>query len=462
MKNKNKINKSIVIFLASIILSFGFIIFPRDAKAADPSISVYDMVTSDTTPIVSGTVSDPTATVSVAIIGFVDRTATVAGDGSWSLQITAGEALATGEDYYAIGVASVIEGELVDDTAFAYVDENYPLEFYYEESDDTLMTSLVLFPEEYTYTPDDGDFSITFPAGTEVTKTGGGSFDLGEWYNESVDFSNIRVILELRFGVPNVTLSFSHDIIITFNVGEEYDGESLNIFSRSDGGDDGWEPMEVSCDVIDGSCTFETDHASFFAISQDTSIAETEEGELDDDEDDDSEKADIDSWKAYRYEDLDSKSCQDKLRLEIKGEHFSDDAKVKIGSHEASSVKKKSSKKLVAKFCMDNLLSGQTSRNKTISVTNPDADTEEADKKINLKNVGYDMSAEDFNPQTLEGIKNIQKILIFLGFLDQKYITGFYGPLTTGAVQKFQADNGILQTGYVGPLTKAKLEEKNK
>ncbi|MBU2028841.1 peptidoglycan-binding protein [Patescibacteria group bacterium] len=69
---------------------------------------------------------------------------------------------------------------------------------------------------------------------------------------------------------------------------------------------------------------------------------------------------------------------------------------------------------------------------------------------------------EDFNPQTIEGVRNIQKTLILLGFLDQQYITGFYGPLTTSAVMEFQKQNGISQTGYVGPLTKAKLEEKLK
>lgn len=35
--------------------------------------------------------------------------------------------------------------------------------------------------------------------------------------------------------------------------------------------------------------------------------------------------------------------------------------------------------------------------------------------------------------------------------------TGFFGPLTFIAVQKYQRDNGIIATGFVGPLTRAKL-----
>ncbi|MCX6763179.1 MAG: peptidoglycan-binding domain-containing protein [Candidatus Moranbacteria bacterium] len=269
------------------------------------------------------------------------------------------------------------------------------------------------------------------------------------------------LIRKLRFGVPSANLTFSKDVTITFDVGTEYNGQSLNIFSRSDGGDDGWEPMGIDCSVVAGNCSFETDHASYFAITEYTSIAETEEGESDD-EDDDSEKADIDSWKAYRYEDQNSKLCKDKLKLEIKGKHFDKDAKVKIGSKEAYSVERESSKKIVAKFCMNKLLENKTSRKKTISVINPDADTEKADKKIHLEDIDYNMLVGDFNLQTVEGVKNIQKALAQLGFLDKQYITGIYGSITTEAVKKFQEQNSLPTTGYVGMLTKAKLAEKIK
>ena len=72
------------------------------------------------------------------------------------------------------------------------------------------------------------------------------------------------------------------------------------------------------------------------------------------------------------------------------------------------------------------------------------------------------MKTASFNTQTVEGVKNIQRALVKLGLLDQRYITGFYGPITTEAVRKFQEQNGIDQTGTVGPITRAKLVEKMK
>ena len=51
----------------------------------------------------------------------------------------------------------------------------------------------------------------------------------------------------------------------------------------------------------------------------------------------------------------------------------------------------------------------------------------------------------------------LQQILIGLGDLQIPAPTGFYGKLTTAAVKKFQADNGIMQLGAVGPKTRAVL-----
>jgi hypothetical protein len=464
--NKTKMNRSIIketklyisFFLAITVLAVFFVILPRDAKADSPSVSVYHQVTSDTTPVLRGTVSDPTATVSVVIIGYVNRTATVSGDGSWSLQLESGEALAEG--YYAIGVASVIGSEMCSDSSFIYVAEDYPIELYYSSEGDDFSTSTVLFPDEYIYTSEEEHFTLTFPAGTEVTKTGGGDFDIGEWYAEGVDQNNERILLKLRFGVPDISLSFSHDITITFNVGNEYNGQSLNIFSRSDGEDDeGWEPMNVDCEVTGGNCSFSTSHASYFAISQYNSIAETEEGEMNDNEDD-NEKANITSWKAYQYDNDNGVSCKTRVVLEIKGRHFKNNSEVKIGGKKAFSVEKKSSKKIRAKFCLKDLLKVKTGPKRTVSVTNPNTDRKKAGKKINLDTVKYGIfSADDFSSGAEDRVVNIQRALYSSGFLEEQYITGFYGPLTTNAVIEFQKQHGIPATGYVGPLTRAKFEE---
>ncbi len=459
----NKINiKKYKFNIVFSILTFSFIgfiiIFPCKAEAA-PEVTVYNIITNDTTPDIKGTISGVTgsAEVSVVIVEPIEYSLDSVTDGDWSITIT--DAFDSG--YYYTAEVTATDGTGEDTaSAFIYVDEDFPYEFYYTSEGEEAEFSSITYSEEFSYDSPDGYFSLLFPAGTVVTKTGGGTFDIAEWYAEIVDSNNERVILKLRFGVPDIDLTFSNNVTITFNVGTEYNGQTLNIFSRSDGGDDGWEPMGVDCNVVGGSCSFDTDHASYFAVTEYNSIAETEEGE-NDDEDDETEKAHIDSWKAYQYEDA-NKSCSSRLKLIIKGKHFDKDAEVKIGNHKASSVDKKSSKEIVAKFCMDKLLKNETGKKKIIKVTNPDADTEEADKKINLANVGYYMSVEDFNTQTTEGIRNIQTALVQLGFLDPQYITGIYGPITTEAVRKFQEQNSLPTTGFVGPLTKAKLQEKTK
>ncbi len=54
---------------------------------------------------------------------------------------------------------------------------------------------------------------------------------------------------------------------------------------------------------------------------------------------------------------------------------------------------------------------------------------------------------------TSNDVKNLQ---IILGVTPT---SGYFGPLTKAAVQRFQKQYGIPQTGYVGPLTRAKLNE---
>jgi hypothetical protein len=175
---------------------------------------------------------------------------------------------------------------------------------------------------------------------------------------------------------------------------------------------------------------------------------------------DEVQKAKITSWKAYRYTDS-NKSCSDRLKLIINGKHFDKDAEVKIGGHEASSIDKKSSHELVAKFCYPKLISGDVDHKRKITVENPDADIEEADRQIDIDNISFETENNNqFDPTTAEGIKNIQQVLAKLGYLEPQYITGIYGPITTEAVRKFQADNNLPQTGFVGPLTQTELAEK--
>ncbi len=55
------------------------------------------------------------------------------------------------------------------------------------------------------------------------------------------------------------------------------------------------------------------------------------------------------------------------------------------------------------------------------------------------------------------GVKALQQRLSQLGYLDEKYVTGYYGAITVSAVKKFQKNNQISQTGTVANLTLAAL-----
>ena len=50
-------------------------------------------------------------------------------------------------------------------------------------------------------------------------------------------------------------------------------------------------------------------------------------------------------------------------------------------------------------------------------------------------------------------VKLMQTRLYELGYLEQKYVTGYYGAITEAAVKKFQKNNQINQTGTVAELT---------
>jgi len=55
------------------------------------------------------------------------------------------------------------------------------------------------------------------------------------------------------------------------------------------------------------------------------------------------------------------------------------------------------------------------------------------------------------------GVKALQQRLCTLGYLEAKYVTGYYGAITVAAVKKFQKNNQISETGTVATLTLAAL-----
>lgn len=68
-------------------------------------------------------------------------------------------------------------------------------------------------------------------------------------------------------------------------------------------------------------------------------------------------------------------------------------------------------------------------------------------------NFNYNMGKGSFST----GVFNLQNILMSEGLLYISQPTSYFGNLTFSAVKNFQAKYGILQTGFVGPITRAKL-----
>lgn len=56
-----------------------------------------------------------------------------------------------------------------------------------------------------------------------------------------------------------------------------------------------------------------------------------------------------------------------------------------------------------------------------------------------------------------EGVARLQAVLIGEKYLEISVPTGWFGPLTLGAVRRYQAVWGIMPTGFVGPVTRAWL-----
>lgn len=73
-------------------------------------------------------------------------------------------------------------------------------------------------------------------------------------------------------------------------------------------------------------------------------------------------------------------------------------------------------------------------------------------------------SAYNFTSNLYRGVRNtdvtqLQTILIADGYLHIVTPTGWFGPMTFAAVKEYQEANSIPETGYVGTLTRAALNQ---
>ena len=131
---------------------------------------------------------------------------------------------------------------------------------------DPTNTAKVTYNVDYTL--QSGSASVYFPAGTEMTKTGGGNLDLIQMTTQDITASlnsalTTDVLGAVKIGIPNMRLTFSKPITVTIPVGVAYNGQTLNVYFQNDD-ETSWN-SETTCVVSGGNCSFQTTHATKFS-----------------------------------------------------------------------------------------------------------------------------------------------------------------------------------------------------
>ena len=107
----------------------------------------------------------------------------------------------------------------------------------------------------------------TFPKNTQITQRTNQNFNFQNFTLEEVGVKNQQrdSRVAIRLGVPGEKLNFSQDITMTVYVGHAYNDEIMDILYQEEG-ESTWNP-HATCVVSEGSCTFQTDHATIYTIN---------------------------------------------------------------------------------------------------------------------------------------------------------------------------------------------------
>ena len=108
---------------------------------------------------------------------------------------------------------------------------------------------------------------VFFPRGTIITEQNNQNFNFQNFTLEEVGVKNQQrdSRVAMRLGVPGEKLNFSQDITMTVYVGHAYNDEIMDILYQEEG-ESTWNP-HTTCVVSEGSCTFQTDHATIYTIN---------------------------------------------------------------------------------------------------------------------------------------------------------------------------------------------------
>lgn len=223
--------------------------------------------------------------------------------------------------------------------------------------------------------------------------------------------------------------AFDKDITFVVHYGSDvqdsFEEGTLDVY-RYSGGE--WIKQNCTLDTTAHTLTCLLSHFSSYGVFG----SETGNGVTGDDEDtsndnnaEELKKADINSWSAFLYNVLVlSSSCPERVRLVITGHDFAKHPQVRIGGKKALWVERKSSRKIVAGFCLADLLKVKVGNKRSVKVVNPGTKAEEADKKIDLEQLdfedGYESVSQDAPtdgsiPSGKEDKPNIDEMPEYLG-----------------------------------------------
>ena len=137
------------------------------------------------------------------------------------------------------------------------------------------LTDTTDFTFNINYLFSENDASAVFPVDTVVSRSGGGSFNLNTFgisnnFNQIVSERN-DVLGSVKIGIPDYGLTFSKNITVTIPVNANFNGQTLRVFYRNEGSSN-WL-QETTCLVSNSSCSFQTNHATTFAVVQNEVIS---------------------------------------------------------------------------------------------------------------------------------------------------------------------------------------------
>jgi hypothetical protein len=135
----------------------------------------------------------------------------------------------------------------------------------------TALTDQITIGREWVI--DSGTVAVDFPAGTVITRQGGGPFAIYLMaaapfvVDNSIPTTDLdgTPLATLELGIPGLDLSFDHPVSIGMLVGAAYNGYRLSIQSLPDGGL-AWA-NETSCTVKNGCIIFTVNHATRFVAN---------------------------------------------------------------------------------------------------------------------------------------------------------------------------------------------------